>query len=157
MAIKRKWYDRLLGRDLNTYYNGSSFLQYVTTGSLYKVSDVRRNTSFSTIRSIIDTMRALASDSQISTALSYYATDSTTSNTAGEIIWATAIDENTQEVADIINGLFKRWNINAYARDHILELATLGNLYIPTTMLYRNHKTFFLQLRNQSHKPVKLF
>ena len=146
LAIKRKWYDRLLGRDLNTYYNGSSFLRYVTTGSLYKVSDVRRNTSFSTIRSIIDTMRALATDSQISTALSYYATDSTTSNTAGEIIWATAIDENTQEVADIINGLFKRWNINAYARDHILELATTGNLYIPTTMLYRNDATQYRQI-----------
>ena len=35
-------------------------------------------------------MRALARDSQISTALSYYATDATTTNTAGEIIWATA-------------------------------------------------------------------
>ena len=82
-------------------------------------------------------MRALAQDSQIATALSYYATDATTLNSSGQIIWATAIEPGYQEIADIVNTKFTEWKINTYARDHILELATIGNLYLPTTKLYR--------------------
>jgi len=104
---------------------------------LYRVSDIRGNTSVSDIRTQIDTMRALANDSQISTALSYYATDATTTNTAGDIIWATSVDDNSKDVAEVVNELFKRWNVATYARDHIVELATIGNLYIPTTYLYK--------------------
>lgn len=111
----------------------SSFLRYITSGSFLKMSDLRNNSDIATIRAKIETMRALAEDSQIATALSYYATDSTTTNTAGQIIWATSEND---EIAQIINALFAKWNINAYARDHILELATIGNLYIPTTGMY---------------------
>ena len=82
-------------------------------------------------------MRALARDSQISTALNYYATDATTPNTSGDIIWATPIDEQNAKVAEIINECFKRWKVNDYARDHILELATIGQIYMPTTEVYR--------------------
>ena len=82
-------------------------------------------------------MRALARDSQVATALSYYATDATVTNSDGQIIWAVPVDKNKKEVAEVINALFKRWEINSYARDHILELATIGNLYIPTTDLYK--------------------
>lgn len=114
-----------------------SYLQNIVTGSMYRVSDMRGNSSLADIKTQIDTMRALARDSQISTALSYYATDSTTTNSNGQIIWAVPIDKNKREAADVINSCFKRWDINSYARDHILELATIGNLYIPTTDLYR--------------------
>lgn len=82
-------------------------------------------------------MRALAEDSQVSTALSYYATDATTLNSQGKMIWATTTDDKYAEVADMVNALFDRWKIQEYARDHILELATVGNLYIPTTNMYR--------------------
>ena len=115
-----------------------SYLRSVTTGSFYKVSDLRSNSDISNIKSQIDTMRALARDSQISTALSYYATDATVTNSDGNIIWATPKDDDSDEVADIINELFRRWNVNAYAREHILELATIGNLYLPTTDLYKD-------------------
>lgn len=115
-----------------------SFLRSILAGSLYRVSDIRGSESLADIHTQIDTMRALARDSQINTALSYYATDATTVNTKGQIIWATSNDPKNQEVAEIINKLFERWNINAYARDHILELATIGNLYIPTTHLYKD-------------------
>lgn len=121
-----------------------SFLRSVVSGSLYRVSDIRSNTSLSDIRTQIDTMRALAMDSQISTALSYYATDATTLNTSGQIIWATS-DTNYSEVSDIINKLFDRWQVNKYARDHILELATIGNLYIPTTTMYRDPTSYNTQ------------
>ena len=131
-----KWYDRLVP-SRNRDFNENSWIRAVITGSLYRVSDTRSNDSFSTIKTQIDAMRAMARDSQISTALSYYATDATTSNTSGEIIWATAIDDKHKDVANIINGLFKRWRVSEYARDHILELATFGNLYIPTTYFYR--------------------
>ena len=128
-----KWFNKIFDKKPKS----TSFLRELTAGSIYKVSDIRGDTSIADIHTQIDTMRALARDSQISTALSYYATDATTTNTNGQIIWATSIDKNNKEVAEIVNGLFKRWNINAYARDHILELATIGNLYIPTTHLYR--------------------
>lgn len=116
----------------------TSFLRNIVSGSLYRVSDMRTNTSLADIKTQIDTMRALAKDPQISTALSYYATDATLPNPSGDIIWATAKDDEHKEVADIINALFKRWKIRNYVRDHILELATIGNLYIPTTLMYNS-------------------
>ena len=100
------------------------------------MSDLRSNSSLADIRTQIDTMRALARDSQISTALSYYATDATIPNSEGRIIWAVPIDKKSKEVADIVNDNLLRWNVDQFARDHILELATVGNLYIPTTDLY---------------------
>ena len=145
MARQKHWVQRLL----NAPSKPVSWIRGMIAGSLYRVSDIRTSSSISDIKTQIDTMRALARDSQISTALSYYATDATTVNTAGQIIWATS-DDKHKEVADIINKLFKRWDINSYARDHILELATIGNLYIPTTRMYRDN------LRQPSTKSVAL-
>lgn len=142
---KSRWFDRLVTRG-NNLFNISSYLRSIVTGSVYRVSDVRSSTSFADIRTQIDTMRALARDSQIGTALSYYATDATTANASGDIIWATALDDKSKDVADVVNSLFKRWNITRYARDHILELATIGNLYIPTTDLYKTDSETFSQV-----------
>lgn len=130
------WFDRILNRPDKSK---KSWLRGVKaiTGSLYRISDMRGNSCFADICTQIQTMRALARDSQINTALAYYATDATTVNTGGQIIWATANEKKYEEVAEIINRLFKRWNVNAYARDHILELATIGNLYIPTSDFYK--------------------
>lgn len=130
----KHWIERLLRKRKPV----TSILRRSLSGSIYKVSDIRGNSDLATIKTQIDVMRALARDSQVNTALSYYATDATTVNTSGQIIWATSkVPGAASEAADIINKLFKRWNINSYARDHILELATIGNLYIPTTDLYR--------------------
>lgn len=128
------WFDRLLRRPQT---DKQSWLHTIVGGSLYRISDIRGASAWADIQSQIKTMRALANDSQISTALAYYATDATTVNTSGQIIWATAKDKKHKEVADIINALFEKWNVNAYARDHILELATVGNLYIPTSDFYK--------------------
>ena len=114
-----------------------TFLRSFITGGLYRVSDIRGNSSLADIRSKITMMRALAADSQINVALSYYATDATTLNANNQMIWATADDPKNQTAADVINAKFKEWKINSYARDHILELATIGNLYIPTTDMYK--------------------
>lgn len=142
--MANRWLDKLVPRR-SKLLDAPSWIRSVVTGSLYRVSDIRGNSSFADIKTQIDTMRALARDSQISTALSYYATDATTANTAGEIIWATAIDDKSKEVAEIVNALFKRWRVSAYARDHILELATIGNLYIPTTYMYKEDSRSFSQ------------
>lgn len=131
-----KWYDRLVGKEAPKSHK-VSFLRGIVSGSFYKVSDMRGETALSDIKTQIDTMRALARDSQISTALAYYATDATTPNSSGKVIWATAVDKQYDEVADIINTLFQKWKVDLYARDHILELATIGNLYIPTTDMYK--------------------
>lgn len=138
-----KWFDKLVGKDAErrAKHGVKSFMRNIVAGSFYKVSDLRSDTSLSDIRTQIETMRALATDSQISTALSYYATDATTTNSSGSIIWATGVDKDCKEVADIVNALFKKWDVNAYARDHILELATIGNLYIPTTDMYKEDRT----------------
>lgn len=133
----------LLHRLLPTVKSGVSYLRGIVSGSLYRVSDLKSDAGIADIRTQIDTMRAIARDSQISTALSYYATDATTVNTNGDIIWATAVDNKYKDVADIINELFKRWKVNAYARDHILELATIGNLYLPTTDFYKEESTSY--------------
>lgn len=135
--MRMRIFDALLrGRNENKKKHNRkySFLHQVATGSLYKISNIRSDSDISDIKTQIDTMRALARDAQISTALSYYATDATTTNTKGQIIWATSEDE---KVSQLINDLFLRWDINSVARDHILELATIGNLYIPTTMMYK--------------------
>lgn len=144
MYLANKWIDRLVP-NRSKLLDSRSWIRSVVTGSLYRVSDVRGNSSFADIKTQVDTMRALARDSQISTALSYYATDATTTNTGGDIIWATALDNNSKDVAEVINALFKRWRVSAYARDHILELATIGNLYIPTTYMYREDATKYSQ------------
>lgn len=135
-----RWYNWLFRQrgKMEHDRSGGSWLRSVVSGSLYRVSDIRSISSFNDIKTQIDTMRALATDSQISTALNYYATDATTTNSNGQIIWATTPDPNYPEVANIVNDLFKRWNVINYARDHILELATIGNLYIPTSYLYRD-------------------
>ena len=73
----------------------------------------------------------------------YYATDATIPNSDGQIIWAVPIDKKSKDAADIVNDLFNRWNINSYARDHILELATVGNLYLPTTDIYKEPLSFY--------------
>lgn len=121
-----------------------SYLQNISTGSLFKVSDFRIETSYQDIKTKIDCMRSLAEDSQVSTALGFYATDSTLTNGLGQIIWATS-DETNKECADIINSCFDRWEINSYAREHILELATIGNLYVPTTRLFAEQGSGFTQ------------
>lgn len=114
-----------------------SRLRSIAAGSFYRISDIKSGTDYSDIKSLIDKMRALAKDSQVATALSYYATDATLTNSANQIIWATPIEGGPKDIADIINALFKRWKVNSYARSHILELATIGNLYLPTTHFYR--------------------
>lgn len=125
--------ERLLPKE-KKQFDLLSWVRSVVSGSLIRMSDVRSDTSIKDIHTQIDTMRALARDAQISTALSYYATDATTTNSQNQILWATS---DIPEVAKIINALFTRWDINRYARDHILELATIGNLYLPTTIMYR--------------------
>lgn len=127
--------------------SSSSWLRSVVVGSSYRVSDIKETTSFQDIKTQIDTMRALATDSQISTALNYYATDATTTNNGGQIIWATPVEPMYKEVSDIANDLFKRWNVINYARDHILELATVGNLYIPTNHMYREDASKYSRQR----------
>ena len=114
----------------------SSFIRSIFSGSVLKPSDIRNGeSSITDIRTKIDAMRDLAKDSQIATALSYYATDATTTNSVGQIVWASSDDKN---VADIINALFDKYKVNNYVRDHILELATVGNYYMPTTLMYKS-------------------
>lgn len=111
-----------------------SFLRRLVSGTFFRPSDLKQSSDLATIRSKIDMMRALAKDSQIATAISYYATDATQVNSAGQIIWATSEKE---EIANVINDLFKRLKVNRYVRDHIVELTTIGNAYMPTTLMYK--------------------
>lgn len=144
MANNNRWYNFIFRqRDKSDRNSGSSWLRSIVSGSLYRVSDIRGISSFSDIKTQIDTMRALANDSQINTALNYYATDATTTNSSGQIIWATPSEPKYAEVAKIVNELFKRWDVISYARDHILELATIGNLYMPTSYLYKDESSQF--------------
>ena len=139
---KPRWYERLVGKSnrVDLRYDHTSFLRSIVTGSFYRVSDLKGTSVYSDIKSQIDVMRALARDPQISTAFDYYATDATIANSAGQVIWATAVDPGYDDVQVIVNALLTKWQVNKYARDHLLELATVGNLYIPTTDLYKEIK-----------------
>lgn len=147
------WLERLFG-DPKDSQPKLSRLRSVVAGSLYRSSDLRGNTDIENIRTQIEVMRALYRDSQVSTAISYYATDATTPNTSGDIIWATANDPRDQKIADIINTCFKRWKVNEYARSHIVELLVQGNFYMPTTEMYRiagnGHNRDLVALDNNS-------
>lgn len=134
--MAQSWYERLFSPKKHRTLSRLRSTVCVG-GTFYKVSDLRGASDIEDIRTQITVMRALARDSQVSTALSYYATDATTANTNGDIIWSTAIDDEHKNVSDIINQCFKRWKVNDYARDHILELATIGQFYMPTTEVYR--------------------
>ena len=59
--MANKWLKKLMPSDKNK----NSWLRSVVAGSLYRISDIRSNTSFSDIKTQIDTMRALARDSQL--------------------------------------------------------------------------------------------
>ena len=133
------WYERLFRSKQQKVSRLRSTV--AVGGSIYRISDLRTNSDIEDIRTQILVMRALARDSQVSTALSYYATDATTPNTAGDIIWATALEPKYQQVADIVNECFRRWNINSYVGDHIIELITVGQFYMPTTEMYREPAT----------------
>lgn len=133
----RRWWRRLVPENQTI----GSYIRQVVAGTFYRISDMRNDSCWATIESMIDTMEALARDSQIATALDYYATDATLVNTKGQVIWASPIDKNKSQAADIVNELFKRWDVHSVARDHIRELATLGNLYIPTSHYYRDVST----------------
>lgn len=128
--------DKLTKRRRN---KNSSWIRNIISGSIYRVSDIKIESSYQDIKTQIECARSLAKDSQVSTALNFYATDSTLRNTEGNIIWASAKDDKFEEAAQVINSCFKKWKINRYVRDHILELATVGNLYIPTTRLYADN------------------
>lgn len=131
--MKSRFWDRLLPQR-----SQPSWLKTLQSGTLLHLGDVAHNTDFASIKTQIDTMRALARDSQVSTALSYYATDATVLNTSGQVIWASPKEPKDKDVAKVINDLFLRWDVVSYARSHILELATYGNFYMPTTDYYKN-------------------
>lgn len=131
--------DRLLPfrnqrKNTGMFDNLTSYVRMVVSGTFFRMSDLRNNSDIATIKTKIDVMRALAQDSQVSTALSYYATDATQTNASGQVIWATS---EVSGLATTINTLFTHWDVNTYARDHILELATYGNFYMPTTDMYK--------------------
>ena len=129
------WLDKLLGKPQEKQ-KPVSRLRSVIAGTFYRTSDLRGNTDVENIRTQIEVMRALYKDSQISTAISYYATDATTPNSSGDVLWATANDPKNQKVADIVNANLKRWKVNDYGRSHIIELLVQGNFYLPTTQMY---------------------
>ena len=130
------WYDRLF-KNPDKLHPKLSRLRSVIAGTFYRASDLRGDTDIDNIRTQIEVMRALYRDSQISTAISYYATDATTPNSSGDIIWATANDPKDDKVAEIVNENLKRWKVNEYARSHIIELLVQGNMYMPTTDMYK--------------------
>lgn len=134
------WFKKLTRRSnkaqKDLWYN-LSLLRAVTTGTFFRLPNSDITKTINDIETQINTMRGLATDPQIAMALSYYATDATTKNSNGDIIWAVPLSPDTKEVADIVNAKLKQWDVNKYARDHILELATIGNLYLPTTQMYR--------------------
>ena len=81
-----------------------------------------------TLYSLIDQM---AADSRMSTALEYYAEDSTEKNDQGKIVWAEA---NDSEILKYINFLLNSLNIDKNVYKWVYSLCKYGDVYI---RLYR--------------------
>ena len=103
MPSIRNWVAKLL---LNDNKRPMSWVRAIPS-SLSGIANPRQSANITSIQNRINTMRTLATDSQIATALSYFATDATLMNSAGQIIWATAKEGEGEEAADIINKLLE--------------------------------------------------
>ena len=72
-----KWYEKF-SIPIKKSKQKISYLRSVLGGSFYRVSDLHVGNDYADIKTLIQAMRELAKDSQVATALSYYATDATT-------------------------------------------------------------------------------
>lgn len=97
------------------------------------MSEVEKFTNISndrnTLYSLIDQM---AVDSRISTALEYYAEDSTETNKEGRIVW---VESNDADVAKYVTFLLDSLNIDKNIYKWVHSLCKYGDLYV---RLYRN-------------------
>ena len=97
------------------------------------MSEVEKFTNISndrnTLYSLIDQM---AVDSRISTALEYYAEDSTETNKEGRIVW---VESNDADVAKYVTFLLDSLNIDKNVYKWVHSLCKYGDLYV---RLYRN-------------------
>jgi len=109
----------------------------ILTGQLTELSEIRMTASQLTERrTAYNAMTQLQADAIMGPTFEVYATNATTTNIAGDVIWAEPAQPNDPVAtiaAQAANNKIKDWQLNWRAYKHILELVTYGNLYLKTT------------------------
>lgn len=109
----------------------------ILTGQLTELSEIRMTASqLQERRTAYNAMCQLQQDAIMGPTFEVYATNATTTNLAGDVIWAEPTnpdDPMSVIAAKAANERIAAWELNWRAYKHILELITHGNLYLKTT------------------------
>lgn len=108
----------------------------ILTGALTELNEIRMTASqLQERRTAYNAMAQLQSDTIIGPTLEIYATNATTPNLLGDVIWAEPVsgDDLSAQAAEAANARIKAWQLNWRAYKHMIELICYGNLYLKTT------------------------
>lgn len=109
----------------------------VLTGALTELNQIRMTASqLQERRTAVNAMAQLQSDAIMGPTFEVYATNATTTNIHGDVIWAEAqagSEDLGAAAMKAANACIKRWELNWRAYKHMVELITYGNLYLKTT------------------------
>ena len=118
--------------------NDTRDLDYrILNGTLTQLDDIRLTASqLQERRTSYNAMAQLQSDTIMGPTFEIYATNATSTNMAGDVIWAEPLDggDDLCKIAtQAANERIKEWELNWRAYKHIYELICYGNLYLKTT------------------------
>lgn len=108
----------------------------ILAGTLTELSEIRLTASqLQERRTAYNAMTQLKTDSIIGPTLEIYATNATTPNLLGDVIWAepSTSDEISAQAAEAANSRIKAWELDWRAYKHMIELVCYGNLYLKTS------------------------
>lgn len=109
----------------------------ILAGTLTELDQIRLTASqLQERRTAYNAMTQLQSDTIMGPTFEIYATNATTANSAGDVIWAEPADgedELTAIATQAANERIKEWELNWRAYKHMIELVCYGNLYLKTT------------------------
>lgn len=109
----------------------------ILTGVLTELNEIKLTAAeLSERRTAYNAMVQLQSDAIMGPTFEIYATNATTTNLAGDVIWAEpaqSADKSCILATEAANRMIQEWELNSRAYKHIIELITHGNLYLKTT------------------------
>ena len=109
----------------------------VLSGTLTELDQIRMTAAeLQERRTRYNAMQQLQSDAIMGPTFEVYATNSTSTNLEGKVIWAVPKNESnsTSKIASkAANQIIEEWELNWRAYKHIYEIICQGNLYLKTT------------------------
>lgn len=135
-------------------------LEYlVLSGTLTELNEIRLTASQLNDRRVAyNCMVQLQSDAIMGPTFEIYATNGTSTNMQGDVIWAEP-EDTTDEIcalaSEAANKLIRGWGLNWRAYKHLYELICHGNLYLKTTEYIKPYDTSHVINLNQRNPNKK--